>query len=164
MQTTTPTVEPAPKASLEFRAVRLTVPIPASQAGKGCPRSSRPSSPPAGELFGDRTGKACYILGPVLLTGSGIQEASAGYDQATQQWSVNVRWRDNEFLTKIAGPLVGKEVAIVSGGIVQSAPTINPGISGRDVEITGDFSRTDAINFAAMTMGIPPSAVRVKSR
>ena len=51
----------------------------------------------------------------------------------------------------------------MSGGIVQSAPTINPGIGGRDVEISGNFSRTEAINLAAMTMGIAPSAVHVES-
>ena len=37
-------------------------------------------------------------------------------------------------------PYVGKQVAIELDGVVQSAPEINPGITGRDVQITGDFS------------------------
>ena len=36
--------------------------------------------------------------------------------------STNVHFKNNDFLTKIAGPLVGKQVAIELDGVVQSAP------------------------------------------
>ena len=70
---------------------------------------------------------------------------------------------NNDFFKKIVEPNVNKEVAIVLNGVVLSAPTINPGITGRSVEITGDFSRSDAVNAAALIMGVASSHVKVDS-
>jgi preprotein translocase subunit SecD len=156
-----PTTPSIAKAKIEFREVRLTVPLTGSLAGESCPAPATLFSAPEGEMFADRTGKVCYILSPVLLTGAGIDSASAAYDAASSQWLVDMKWDNDEFLTKIARPFVGKEIAIVSDGLVQSTPTINPGITGSNIEIGGNFNRTDAINLAAAIMGVASSAVHV---
>lgn len=158
-----PTTPPISKAKIEFREVRLTVPLTGSLAGESCPAPETLFSPPDGEMLADRTGRTCYILSPVLLTGAGIDSASAAYDAASSQWMVDMKWDNDDFLTKIARPFVGKQIAIVSDGIVQSTPTINPGITGSNIEISGNFSRTDAINLASSIMGIASSAVHVET-
>jgi preprotein translocase subunit SecD len=96
---------------------------------------SKPNDPNAG----------CYFLGPTLLTGRRVSTAKAQY---TQGWAVEVTFKGNDFVEKVAGPNVGKQVAIVLDGVVQSAPTIHEGITGRKVEITGSFSQGEAKDLA----------------
>jgi preprotein translocase subunit SecD len=158
-----PTVAPSSMAKIEFRDVRLIVPLTGSLAGPSCPAPSALFSPPDGEMFADRTGTTCYILGPVLLTGAGIDGTSATYDAALSEWIVDIKWHGDEFVSKIARPFVGQQIANVSDGIVQSTPTINPGVTGNDLEISGNLSRADAINLAASIMGVAPSAVHVET-
>ena len=69
--------------------------------------------------------------------------ASAQYDSG-QGWVVDVTFRGNDFVKDVAVPEVGKQVAIVLDGVVQSAPTIQPGITGKTVQITGNFSQGEA--------------------
>jgi len=92
----------------------------------------------------DRLHQNCYVLGPAIVTGKSIGSANTLYDSTQSQWSTNVHFKNNDFLTKIAGPYVNKDVAIELDGVVQSAPVINPGITGRDVEITGNFTQGEA--------------------
>ena len=73
-----------------------------------------------------------------------------------------MKWDNDDFLTKIARPFVGKQIAIVSDSIVQSTPTINPGITGSNIGISGNFGRTGAVNLASSIMGIASSAVHVQ--
>jgi hypothetical protein len=47
--------------------------------------------------------------------------------------------------------------------VVQSAPLINPGIAGRDIEISSNLSKTDAVALAAKLRGVDPSGVRVET-
>jgi preprotein translocase subunit SecD len=86
----------------------------------------RPAPPAREEVIFDRKRENCYMLGPALLTGDRVDEASAVYDDQTSQW-----------------------VAIVLDGVVQAAPEINPGITGHDVQISGDYSRSEATAIAA---------------
>jgi preprotein translocase subunit SecD len=97
----------------------------------------------------DKHGKhqLCYVLGPTLLTGKNIGSAKKFLDQ-NQGWQVNVGFKNDDFVKKIAGPFVNKNVAIVLDGVVQSAPTINPGITGRNVTISGAFSEKEAGDLA----------------
>jgi preprotein translocase subunit SecD len=96
----------------------------------------------------DRKKTACYVLGPAVVTGKSVGSANAQYDSTTSQWVTNVHFKNNDFVTKIAGPYVQKQVAIELDGVVQSAPTINAGITGRDVQITGAFSQGEAKDLA----------------
>jgi len=128
-----------------------TIPHPTTTttpAFPGCAaliKQSPPDTDAAQEVvLPDRLHQYCYVLGPAIVTGKSIGSASTLYDSTQSQWSTNVHFKNNDFLTKIAGPYVNKEVAIELDGVVQSAPVINPGITGRDVEITGNFTQGQA--------------------
>ena len=99
-------------------------------------------------ILPDRKQTSCYVLGPALVTGKSIGSASVVYDSTQSQWATNVHFKNNDFIDKIAKPLVGKNVAIELDGVVQSAPLINPNITGRDVEITGQFTQGEAKQLA----------------
>ena len=61
---------------------------------------------------------------------------------------VTVTFKGNDFVDKVAAPYVNKQVAIELDGVVQSAPKINPGITGKQVQITGNFSQGEAKDLA----------------
>jgi preprotein translocase subunit SecD len=169
-----------PKAVLEFRAVQysgdtpLTIPNEIKVRGTGTvPGDGRSCAALAAEsdrsgvqeavLF-DRTPKFCYVLGPVLLNGDRIDAAAVAFDSTMQQWVVDIHFETNEFVTRVAQPLVNRVVAIVLDGVVQSAPQIHPGITGHDVQIAGGYTRSEAIAVAASIRGVSPSKVRVGPR
>jgi preprotein translocase subunit SecD len=89
----------------------------------------------------------CYFVGPTLLTGRRISGAKATY-QGSSGWVVDVTFKGNDFATIIGANYVGKEVAIVLDGVVQSAPKINSGITGTKVQISGTFSQREAKDLA----------------
>ena len=74
--------------------------------------------------------------------------ADAVVDPTTAAWIVNVHFKNNDFVTKVAEPYVNKQVAIELDGVVQSAPTINPGITGQNVTISGNFTSKEAHQLA----------------
>jgi hypothetical protein len=99
--------------------------------------------------FRDNTKVACYTLGPTVLTGASISEAQAAEDQANGGWQVDVTFGNDDFVTKVAKPYVNQNIAMVVDGVVYSAPRINPGITGRTVTISGQFTEQQAKNLAA---------------
>lgn len=99
----------------------------------------------------------CYKLGPTLLTGRNVGEAEAFINPSTAEWAVNVKFRNDDFVTKVAQPYVNKDVAIELDDVVLSAPRINPGITGRDVQISGSFTEREARDLAlALRYGALP--------
>jgi preprotein translocase subunit SecD len=125
-----------PKATLEFHAVLATTPR------AGCkPTQDHPAS---SSWLLDRDRTACYLVGPVILRGASIESAHANLDPTASLWVVKVHFRNDDFVAKVARPYVNKQVAIVVDGVVQSAPTINPGIADRDVTISGSLTRAEA--------------------
>ncbi|MCZ7536384.1 MAG: protein translocase subunit SecD [Acidimicrobiia bacterium] len=94
----------------------------------------------------DRAG--CYELGPAVLTGKSVRGAKARYDGAQGGWLVEVEFKGNDFVEKVAVPYAEQLVAIVLDGAVYSAPNIQPGITGSDVQITGSFSEREAKDLA----------------
>jgi preprotein translocase subunit SecD len=112
-------------------------------------KSSPPDTDTAKQVvLPDRKRTSCYVLGPVLVTGKSVSKAGAQYDSNTSQWVTNVHFKNNDFVDKIAVPYVNKLVAIELDGVVQSAPQIHAGITGRDVQISGDFSQGEAKDLA----------------
>jgi hypothetical protein len=145
-----PSVE---KPRLEFREVLQDGPV----SGAGCSiKGAHPVQPGAPVVRFDRAHTHCYLLGPTLLTGADVDQAQATQDAATGSWSVDVHFKDNEFVTKVAQPYQGKSVAIVVDDVVLSAPTVNPGITDNEVSIAGDFTRLDAIRLASAFLGQAP--------
>jgi preprotein translocase subunit SecD len=131
MQTTTTTAPSQDEQTCEALMKKNPSPLPADQP----------------VVLPDRDGEVCYVLGPAIVTGKSVGSANAQYD-TNEGWVATVKFKNNDFVDKIAGPYVEKQVAIELDGVVQSAPTINPGITGRDVQISGDFTQGEAKDLA----------------
>jgi len=162
------------RQSLEFRPVELILDASTSIKPEGgsavkpqrcstlvTPLADRRPTNVSEVLF-DRRRAYCYLLGPTLVSGSSVDAASVVYDGATSTWAVNVHFDNNDFLAKIARPLVNKRVAVVLTGFVQSVMTIKSGMTGRNVEIVGGFTQVGAADVAAAILGVAPSSVHVE--
>ncbi len=97
----------------------------------------------------DRQKKTCYLLGPILLTENNVGRADAVVDPTSSNWTINVHFMNDDFVTKVAGPEVGRQIAVILDGVVESAPTINAGITGQDVTISSSFDEATARAIAA---------------
>jgi len=110
-------------------------------------------------VLADATKSSCYLLDPTLVTGEHVGSADAVVNETTASWEVNLHFTNDDFVRKVASVEVGKQIAIVLDGVVVSAPTINPGITGQDVTISGAFDEASARRIAAKID--PSSASRV---
>jgi hypothetical protein len=106
-------------------------------------------TPTADIILADGQKSSCYLLGPTLLTDQNVGFADAVIDPTTSAWTVDVHFNNDDFVQKVASVEVGKQIAIILDGVVQSAPTVNAGIAGRDVTIAGDFDEATARRIAA---------------
>ncbi|BDV30609.1 protein translocase subunit SecD [Microbacterium terricola] len=111
--------------------------------------ASAPEDEPLITCDADNTVK--YILGPVELDGTSITDASAGLEQTSGQWVVNIKFDDAGTKTfgKISERLYGAEAplnqfAFVLDGSVLSAPSMNAIILGGNPSISGSFTQETA--------------------
>jgi preprotein translocase subunit SecD len=161
-QTTTPTEAPTTEAPTTTGAGATTTTAPATttttlpsleQLTAGIPSTSRRADLPERLVIlpchkdSCGAGESRLVLGRSVLSGDAIGNAKAQLNQQGS-WIVQVHFRNNDFVKKVAEPYVEKRVAIVLDGVVQSAPKINAGITGRDVEITGSFTQSEAKDLA----------------
>ncbi len=99
-----------------------------------------------------------YKLGKIEITGADLSRASAQFQTAAAGQNVTPGWRvvftlNREGARKFAEAtrrLVGKQLAIVLDGVVESAPTVQSPITGGEGEITGDFSEPEAKDLAVV--------------
>ena len=92
-----------------------------------------------------RPDEGCLYLGPSLMTGRDVKSASKRYSpEGGGPWVVDIDFKNDDFVNLVATPNVGNQVGIELDGVVQSYPTINQGITGRTVQITGGFSEGEA--------------------
>jgi preprotein translocase subunit SecD len=100
----------------------------------------------------DKDGTAKYILGPKFLDGSEISDASAGMGEngSGYQVSLNFKSAGSKIWADFTSKNVGKNVAVVLDGKVQSAPTINQAILGGNTSITGKFTQQQASDLAGV--------------
>src|SRR5262249_11468790 len=113
-------------------ATTTTVPKSASNGtcNDGASPPVTPDFPNKQVVLPDKDKTACYLLGPTILTGRNIGKADAIVGN-NGQWQVDVTFKTNDFVSKVAQPNVGKQVAIVLDGVVQSAPKIEANITGK---------------------------------
>lgn len=113
----------------------------------------------------DRTGTAKYILGPVELDGSAIDNATNGLEQSTGRWAVNITFdqQGTETFGKISQRLYGQQsplnqFAFVLDGDVLSAPSMDAVILTGKPSITGSFDQdsskilADQLKFGALPL------------
>lgn len=147
---TTTTPAGASGASGSTGAVTTTTAVPSEIP------STTPEEDKAGAIVvlpERKTGKGNpvrYELGPTLLTGKAVSTANAAFENGS--WGVTVKFTSQggvDFVTKVADPNIGKQVAIALDGVVQSAPVINQGITaGNPVRISGSFTQDEAKELA----------------
>jgi preprotein translocase subunit SecD len=112
-----------------------------------------PASAPADEPLitcdADRTVK--YILGPVELDGSSIDDATFGLQQQNGLWAVNLQFdgEGTQIFGEISQRLYGAQAplnqfAFVLDGYVLSAPSMNGVITDGKPSITGSFTQETA--------------------
>jgi len=99
----------------------------------------------------DKDGTIKYILGPVELDGSSIDDATFGLQTSNNQWAVNLQFDDEGTKTfgEISQRLYGataplNQFAFVLDGYVLSAPSMNGVILDGKPSITGSFTQESA--------------------
>ncbi len=133
------------------KGATTTTTTPAATAANSTCRDGKAATPDVADqsvVLPDLNKTVCYLLGATILTGRNVGTASAVVNTQTAAWEVNVHFKNNDFVTKVATPYVNQQVAIELDGVVQSAPTINAGITGQDVTISGSFTSKQAHNLA----------------
>jgi preprotein translocase subunit SecD len=90
-----------------------------------------------------------YLLGPTIIEGTDIDDASAGTDPTTGEWVVLLDFRSEGRTTwaEYTAANVGANVAFTLDGRVISAPTIQGAINGQTT-ITGQFGQQEATDLA----------------
>lgn len=85
-------------------------------------------------------------LGDVLLTGDVITSASIGTNPQTNEIEVNVTFdaEGSREWADITGARIGRQIAIVLDGNVESAPVVRDRITGGQTSITGNFTPEEA--------------------
>ncbi len=166
----TPTTEPTDGSDVAW----ITPKLQAEFLAYDCANPSNdPANAPADEplITCDADGAYKYILGPVELDGSSIDDASFGLQQQNGLWAVNLRF-DEEGTTifgEISQRLYGadpplNQFAFVLDGYVLSAPSMNAVILGGDPSITGNFTQeTSKVLADQLKYGALPLSFTVES-
>jgi preprotein translocase subunit SecD len=144
----TTTAKGASPTTVKGATTTTTKPAAANDGSCGNGKLITPDVSDKQVILPDTKNTACYVLGPTILTGRNVGTATATVNPTTAEWEVNVHFKNDDFVTKVATPYVNKQVAIELDGVVQSAPNINQGITGQDVTISGSFSSKEAHNLA----------------
>jgi preprotein translocase subunit SecD len=145
---TATTVKGATATTVKGGTTTTTVPAATDSTCQNGKLVSKTDTSDKQVLLPDLQKTACYLLDPTILTGRGVGTATAVVNPTTAAWEVNVHFKNNDFVTKVATPYVGKQVAIELDGVVQSAPTIDQGITGQDITISGSFTSKQAHQLA----------------
>ncbi|SDQ15143.1 preprotein translocase subunit SecD [Microbacterium sp. cf332] len=132
-----------------------------------------PANAPADQplITCDRTGTAKYILGPVELDGSSINDATNGLEQTTGRWAVNITFNQQgtETFGQISQRLYGQQAplnqfAFVLDGDVLSAPSMDAVILTGKPSITGTFDQdTSKVLADQLKFGALPLSFEVQS-
>lgn len=97
-----------------------------------------------------------YVLGPVAVDGTDLDDASAYLDTSRGSgWQVNLEFtgKGAKKFSDVTGKLAtqtqpNNQFAIVLDGDVVSAPSVSSAISGGQAEITGQFTQQEAEDLA----------------
>jgi preprotein translocase subunit SecD len=95
-------------------------------------------------------GTAKYLLGPTIIEGTDVTDASSGTQQTTGEWVVLLDFNNKAENTwaQYTAANVQKNVAFTLDGRVISAPTIQSAINSNPTTITGQFTQTTADELA----------------
>jgi preprotein translocase subunit SecD len=108
-----------------------------------------PANPQSYVASCSQDGTAKYLLGPTLIEGTDVSDASSGTQQTTGEWVVLLDFKSAAQTTwaNYTAANTGKNVAFTLDEKVISAPTIQGAING-ETTITGNFDQTSATELA----------------
>jgi preprotein translocase subunit SecD len=178
--TPTPTAKPStpatpPVAAGDPLAWQPDAATTAAFATFACPdgkKNLKPEDNPDKPLFScDKAGTSKYLLGPAILKGTDLSDASAGIPQGGFQWQVNLNFNSeggDKFLkatTAISQRGQGQNLfAIVLDGETISTPSVDNPIPGGQALINGSFTETEARDLAnVLKYGALPVSFDVSS-
>jgi protein-export membrane protein SecD len=100
---------------------------------------------------------------PPELTGADLSDAQVGYSNSGfPVVSLTFNSKGTTKFSDVTSANVGKRLAIILDGIIQSAPVIREAISGGKAQISGNFSLSEAKNLAlVLRAGALPAKVKV---
>lgn len=181
----TPTAKPsgtptgAPAAPGEFKGDPLTyTPDAAAQAAFAAYKcgDKQDQNPLKPQFSCDKGNVYKYLLGPAILKGTDLSDASAGIPQGGLQWQVNLNFTGeggDKFLKatqNISARGEGANLfAIVLDGTTISTPTVSQPIPGGSAQITGTFTETEArdlanvLKYGALPVSFDTSSVETVS-
>jgi preprotein translocase subunit SecD len=158
------TSEPAgdEAGAVQFRVVARSD-IDAGPTGDGAPEEVRQAfdalvcpevvPPPAAEDFAAACGPdgVKYLLEPAVISG-GVEEAEASIPENQVNFVVTIQLDPaaTKVFTRVSNELVGtgRQFAILLGGEVLSAPTVDAVITDGTLQISGSFSEDEARELA----------------
>ncbi|MET9325575.1 hypothetical protein [Tsukamurella sp. NPDC003166] len=128
-------------AALQLRVVTSAEPVGA----RTCPTASPAPSAPA-ELC-DRPGTTLYRVAPSVTHGAAT---SASASEQSGQWLVTFQLddADSRAVAETTATNIGKQLAVVVGAHVVSAPTISERIAGGTTQLAGGFTEQQARDLA----------------
>ncbi|GAA1577987.1 protein translocase subunit SecD [Kribbella sancticallisti] len=146
---TTPSAPPA--NSGDPLAYQPDAATQAAFAAYTCDKPAPPDEPNKPLISCDRDKATKYLLGPAILLGTDLSDATAGIPQGGFQWQVNLKFTGeggDKFLkatTAIAQRGQGQNLfAIVLDGETISTPSVSAPIPGGEAQITGSFTEAEA--------------------
>lgn len=129
-------------------------------------KKAREGEVPEGyELKTDPQGKDILVGEEAVLTGDALVDAVVRFDQRFNEPYVGITFNKKgarEF-AKITGENIGRRLAIVLDGVVQSAPVIREKIPAGEAQITGRFSIEEANDLAiVLRAGALPAPIHIE--
>lgn len=119
----------------------------------------------------DEEGTTKFLLGPTLIDGDKLEDASAGVPQGQLQWQVNLSFNPvgakafedaTRALSQRQQPM--NQFAIVLDGKSISAPSVDQAIPGGQAQISGSFNQDSATKLAnVLKYGALPLAFDISS-
>jgi len=111
---------------------------------------------------GKITKQPILLYSRTLLTGDRLKEAKVGIDQYNKpDVMISFDSEGAKIFDRITGENVGRQLAIVLDGVVDSAPRIQDRISGGNAEITGNFTHDEAAKLAIVLRESLPAPVKI---
>ncbi|MCM8782106.1 MAG: protein translocase subunit SecD [Candidatus Omnitrophica bacterium] len=130
-------------------------------------KQAREGNIPEGyELKKDERGNDLLIHKETSLTGDTLVDAVVKFDQSRfnePYVGITFNPKGAEIFAKVTGDNVGKRLAIVLDGVVQSAPVIRERIPRGEAQITGSFKVAEANDLAiVLRAGALPAPIRIE--
>ncbi len=121
---------------------------------------------PGYELKKDEHGDDLLVSKETSLTGDTLVDAAVKFDQSRfgePYVGITLNQKGGEIFSRVTGDNVGKRLAIVLDGVIQSAPVIRERIPRGEAQISGNFKVADANDLAIiLRAGALPAPIKVE--